>query len=132
MVARLGLGGWDVADRLEETPVVEPVHPLEGGELDGFERLPGPEPSDHLGLEQANDALGQRVVVGITDAADGGLDARDRQALGVPDAEILAPAVAVVYQATVLNRPAVVQRLLQGIEDKPRPRIARHPPADDA
>src|SRR3712207_8686367 len=71
MVARLGLGGWDVADRLEETAVVEPVHPLEGGELDGFQRLPGPEPSDHLGLEQANDALGQRVVVGIADAADG-------------------------------------------------------------
>src|SRR3712207_7574936 len=52
-------------------------------------------------------------------------DACDRQALGVPNAEILTPVVAVVHQATTLNRPAVVQRLLQGIEDKPRLRIAR-------
>ena len=92
IVARLGLGGWDVADCLEETPVVEPVHPFEGGELDGLERLPGPAPPDHLGLEQADDALCQCVIVGITDAADGWLDAGACQALGVANAEVLTPA----------------------------------------
>jgi hypothetical protein len=51
IVARFGLGGRDGADRLEEVAVVEPVHPLEGGELDGFERLPEPAPPDYRGLE---------------------------------------------------------------------------------
>src|SRR5215212_6623299 len=89
MVVRLGLGRRDVADRLEETTSVEPVHPFEGGELDGLGRLPGPAPPDHLGLEQADDTFGQRVVVGITYAANGRLDACDGEALGVPNAEIL-------------------------------------------
>ena len=37
-----------------------------------------------------------------------------------------------MHEAAALNRPAVVQRLLQGIEDEVRLRRPRHPPADDA
>ena len=37
MAARLGLNGRNVADGLEEAPVVEPVHPFQGGELDGLQ-----------------------------------------------------------------------------------------------
>ena len=59
IVARLRLGGWDVADRLEEAAVVVPVHPLEGGKLDGFHTAPWAAPADHLGLEQADDRLGE-------------------------------------------------------------------------
>jgi hypothetical protein len=33
--------------------MVEPVDPFQGGELDGFERAPGPPPVDHLGLVEA-------------------------------------------------------------------------------
>ena len=33
IVARLGFGGRDIADRLEEAPMVEPVHPFESREL---------------------------------------------------------------------------------------------------
>jgi hypothetical protein len=36
----LGLGGRDVSDRLEQSAMVEPVHPFEGGELDGFKASP--------------------------------------------------------------------------------------------
>jgi len=39
---------------------------------------------DDLGLIETVGRLGEGVVVIVTDAADGGLDARLRQALGVP------------------------------------------------
>ncbi len=30
----LDLGGWDIPERLAQPPVVEPVHPVEGRQLD--------------------------------------------------------------------------------------------------
>lgn len=35
-MARFGRGEWNVANRLEQAPIVEPVHPFQGGELNGF------------------------------------------------------------------------------------------------
>ena len=49
---------------------------FEGGELDCLEAAPGPSSSDHLGLEEADHRLGQRVVAGVPDRANGGLDPR--------------------------------------------------------
>jgi hypothetical protein len=57
-VARLGFGGRDIADGLEEAPVVEPVDPFEGGERHRLGLAPGAATADHLSLEQANDRLG--------------------------------------------------------------------------
>ncbi len=37
VVTLLGFGRRDVAGRLQKPRVVEPVHPFEGGELDGLE-----------------------------------------------------------------------------------------------
>jgi len=51
------LGGWDVADGLEQAPIVEPANPFEGGELHGLERAPRTAPMDHLGLEEADDGF---------------------------------------------------------------------------
>ena len=42
IVARFGLGGRNVADGLEEAPVVEPVDPCQGGEFDGLQGAPWP------------------------------------------------------------------------------------------
>ena len=50
--------------------VVEPPDPLEGGELDVFEPRPGPAPVDGLRLVEADDGLGQRVVVGVAPALE--------------------------------------------------------------
>ena len=85
VVALLGFGRRDVADGLQEPPVVEPIHPFEGGELDRLERSPRSTPLDDFGLVEAIDRLGQRVVVAIADTAHGGLDARLGQAFGVLD-----------------------------------------------
>jgi len=41
VVGGLELGRWDVADRLQQPAVVEPVDPLQGGVLDVVDALPG-------------------------------------------------------------------------------------------
>jgi hypothetical protein len=37
----LGVGGRDISDRFEQSPVIEPIDPFQCGELDGFEVSPG-------------------------------------------------------------------------------------------
>ena len=91
IVARLGFGGREIADGLEEAPVVEPVHPFEGGELHSLGMAPGAAPADHFGLEQADDCLGESIVVAVADAADRRLDAGVGQALGVADRDYCTP-----------------------------------------
>ena len=63
-VAFLGFGQRDEADGFEKPAIVEPVHPLEGCELDGLEGAPRSPSMDDLSLVEAVDRLGQRVVVG--------------------------------------------------------------------
>ena len=64
-VAFLGLGRRDEADGLQKPATVEPVHPLEGCELDGLEVTPRAASMDDLGLVEAVYRLGQRVVVRV-------------------------------------------------------------------
>ena len=59
-----GFGRRDVADRLEQPPVVEPVDPFQRGKLDGFKGAPWPTPMDHFGFVKAIDRLGQGIVIG--------------------------------------------------------------------
>jgi hypothetical protein len=73
IVSRFGFGRRNVANGLEQTAMVEPVHPLEGGEFHGFSVAPGTAPMDHLGFEQTDDGLGERIVVTVANAADHGL-----------------------------------------------------------
>lgn len=108
IVACFGLGGWNVADGFEQAPVVEPVHPLQGGKLDVFQVAQWPAASDHLGLVEAVDRLGQEVVIGMADATDRRFDVGVGETLGVLDENILRPAIAVVDEAAALDGPAVV------------------------
>ena len=64
------LGGWDIADGLEQAPVFEPVNPLKRGVLNRLEGVPQTTPMDHLGFEQANDGFRQSIVVRVADTAD--------------------------------------------------------------
>src|SRR3954452_13543172 len=89
IIARFGLGGWDISDRFEQATIVEPVDPFEGGEFDCLSTPPRATPMDHLGLEQAVDRLGERVVETVANAADGRLDASIEQAFSVTNADIL-------------------------------------------
>src|SRR6185437_15881660 len=86
---------------------------------------------DHFGFEETIDRLGERVVIGITDAADGGLDASFGQALGVANAHILRSLVGMMHEATLRERLAFVQRLLECVEHEVCPGMTGNPPADD-
>ena len=59
------------------------MDPLEGGELNVFETTPGPTSTDHLGLVEADDGFSQSVIVRVASAADGRLNARLGEPLGV-------------------------------------------------
>jgi len=75
IVSRFVFRWRQVADRFEQPAVVEPVDPFEHRVLDGIDVAPGPAPADDLGLEEADHRLGERVVVGVADAADGAFNA---------------------------------------------------------
>ena len=61
VVAFLGFGRRDVADELQQPAIVEPVHPLQGRELDGLERAPWSASMDDLGLVETVDRFGEGV-----------------------------------------------------------------------
>lgn len=50
VIALLGFGRRDVADRREETAVVKPVYPFECSILNSFKGSPRSSPVDDLGL----------------------------------------------------------------------------------
>ena len=54
-----------------------------------IKRSPWSAPVDHLDLAQAVDGLGQRIVVTVSDVADGRFDPRLRQTLGAADGDVL-------------------------------------------
>src|SRR4051794_41815933 len=68
--------------------MVEPIHPFERGEFHRLDVSPWSTPTDHLGLEQADDGLGEGIVVGVADAAGGGLDACCGQAFSIADRDV--------------------------------------------
>ena len=79
---------------------------------------------DDLGLEQTDHGLGQGIVIAVSDAGDGGLDAGVSQAFSVLDRHVLAAAIRVVNQPIITGWTSFMQRLFQDVEDElclPRP-----------
>lgn len=64
----------DVPNGAVQPGVVIPVDPFEGFPLDLADGFPGAEELDGLGLEEAHDAFGEGIVIGIPDAADRSVD----------------------------------------------------------
>ena len=73
---------------------------------------------DDLGFEQADDRLREGVVVAVADRSDGRLDARVGKPLGVTQRQILRAAVGMGDQFRVIGRSALVQSLLERVEDE--------------
>jgi hypothetical protein len=76
---------WNVAAGGVQPSAVEPVDPFQGFELDVVEVAPRSAATDQLGLVQADQRFGGRVVVGVCDAADTRHGAEFGQPLGVAD-----------------------------------------------
>ena len=55
VVVLFELGGWDPAELVEESPVVEPVDPFEGGQLEVVEPAPWASVADQFGLVETDD-----------------------------------------------------------------------------
>ena len=109
--------------------MVEPVHPFQGGVFHGIDVPPGPPATNDLGLVQANDHLGQGVVVRIAAAADRRFHTGLGQSVRVADGQVLAAPVAVMNQA--LGARPRPQGLLQRVQDQVGPHDPGDPPADD-
>lgn len=71
---------------------------------------------DEFGLAKTVDRFGQSVVLAVANAADRRRDPGLGKAFCILDREVLAAAVAVVDQATMMNWPPVVDRLFEGIQ----------------
>jgi hypothetical protein len=89
IVGSFRLGGRNVADGLEQAPVVEPIDPFKRGEFDSLEGAPRTAAVDHLSLEQTDDSFRQGIVVRVPDTADRRFDARLGEALGVLNRPVL-------------------------------------------
>jgi hypothetical protein len=74
MVARREFSGRHVANRLEQSPGVEPIDPPERREFDRLELAPRTFSLNHRGLKQPNDGFGERVIR-VAAAADRRRDA---------------------------------------------------------
>lgn len=57
----------DVAERFEQAFPVEPIDPLQGFLFDLILGFPWPQSIDDFGFEQADDRLGQRIVIAVAD-----------------------------------------------------------------
>jgi hypothetical protein len=80
--------GEVVAGRMQP-PVVVPVDPFQGGQLDVVDGLPGSAAADEFGLEQPDVGLGQGVVQRVTDGADAGCGASGGQPLAERNGAVL-------------------------------------------
>ena len=83
------LDGWDISDGFEYSSVVVPVDPFEGCKLDVFQVAPGTASIDDFSFVETNDRFGQRVVIGVANAAHGWLDAGFSQTFGISDRDVL-------------------------------------------
>jgi hypothetical protein len=72
--ARRVLAGRHVVAGAVQPAVDVPVDPFQGRQLDVVEASPWSSTADELGLEQTDLALGESVVVGVTDVAHAGCD----------------------------------------------------------
>jgi len=75
---------------------------------------------DNLGLEQADDAFGQGVVIAVANAADRGVDPRFDEPPGIAGRQVLAAPVGMMDQSAPPGWTALTDGLVQGIESKTR------------
>src|SRR5690625_3474382 len=122
-------GWWDVADWFEQSVVVEPVHPFQGGYLDVCRSVPGSFVLDNFGLVQADYRFCQGVVVTVTTTANGSGDAGSRQAFAVTDSQVLTAAVRVMGQSG--SFPGV-ERLFERVQHEVGAQVSGYSPADYA
>ena len=107
IITRFGLGRGNISDRLQQSPVVEPVDPFQRSELNLFNITPRPPAPDHLGFVKTVDRLRESIVIGVSDAADRWLHAGVFQTLCVFYCNILNASVAMMNETAARDRLSV-------------------------
>ena len=76
--------------------MIEPVHPFERGVFHRLQMTPRAATMNHLGFVETDDRLGERVIVGIADAAHRGFSTGFSEPFGVANRQILTAADALL------------------------------------
>ena len=105
-------------DGTEQTSVVEPIDPAEGGHFQILHVAPRALAVDQFGFVETVYRFSEGVVIRVTDTADRWLNASFGQTLGVSNGQILPAAIRVMNQSALLDRPSIMQGLFQRIENK--------------
>jgi hypothetical protein len=134
VVGSLEFGWRDITTGLEETPVVEPVDVLEGGNLDLLDGVPRPTRLDQLRLEQSDDRLGQRVVdASPIDPTDGSIPASASRSVKAID--VYCPGIVVMDQSGQVGDTVATagpHGVLKCVEHQTGLHAGSGPPAQDA
>ena len=122
---------WHIPDWLEQTAVVEPIHPFERGKFDCLEVSPRTTPVNDLSFIEAIDGLCQGVVIAVTDTPHRRFDTGFSEAFRLANGQILRATIAVVNQPHCLRGAPIMDSLFQSIEHKARMGRCADTPADD-
>ena len=87
---RLVFNGRNIANRFEQTAVIEPVYPLKRGVLDFIDVAPRSSLAYDLRFVEAVDRFRQCIIVAVANASDRSSDPGLSQTVAVPDRQILA------------------------------------------
>jgi putative ABC transport system permease protein len=98
IVGCFDLEGCEVVDGFVDALVVEPVHPVQGLDLDVLDVAPGTVGTDQLGLVGADLGLGEGVVVGIAHRTHRRIHAGFDQTAGEGERGVLAAGIIVMHQ----------------------------------
>ena len=107
IITRFGLSRGNISDRLQQSPVVEPVDRFQRSELNLFNITSRPSAPDHLDFVKTVDRLLESIVVRVSDAADRGLHAGVFQTLCVFYCTILNASVAEMNETAARYRPSI-------------------------
>lgn len=86
---------------------------------------------DDFSFLEAVDYFSQSIVIAVANAADRGLNPCSCHSFTLANGQMLRSPVAVMNQSHPFRRPLVMNRLLQGIKNKPGMGRGADPPADD-
>ena len=88
-------------------------------------------PPSHLHLVKAVNGLGESIIAAVSHVTHRGLDTSFYQTLGVFDRDVLTAAAPVMDESAAMDRPPVMQGLLESSQHEARMHRPRKLPADD-
>ena len=109
VISFFSFGWWDIANPLQQPPVIEPIDPFQRREFNGLEVPPRPIPMNDLSLVKPVDGFCERVVIRIPNAANRWFDACFGQPLSLLYRHVLATAIRVMNKPAAMKWPPIME-----------------------